>query len=241
MVRLVYVISVLVLMAPTMLAAHGDHGSDGPGYECVVMLHGMLRSSESMQDITKALRDKGYVVSVHDFVTRERNIRDMIHDRLAAEIYHSCDGASHLHFVGHSIGGLLIREYIRTVKPDNVTHVVMLGTPNHGSEMADFLRDVRLFQWLYGPAGQNLTTDYVWEDSIDYEIGVIAGNRSLDPISSIIIPGIDDGKVSLESTKLDQMTDHLTLPVTHTLMPHHPEVVRQTVHFIEHGVFDRVD
>jgi hypothetical protein len=119
--------------------------------------------------------------------------------------------------------------------------VVMLGPPNQGSEAVDRLKNLPGFYWLNGPAGVQLGTSE--QDmprqlgAANFELGVIAGRRSINLLLSSMIPGQDDGKVSVESTKMDGMTDFISLPCTHTFMMRNSEVIRQTLFFLEHGHF----
>lgn len=118
----------------------------------------------------------------------------------------------------------------------------MLGTPNHGSEVADFLGNLAVFKRIYGPAGQQLLTSTLTDvqaqvPEVDFELGIIAGTRTIDPLGSYVIGKPSDGRVSVESTKLVGMSAHLILPVTHTFMPRNRRVIREVHKFLKTGQF----
>jgi triacylglycerol lipase len=213
--------------------------------ETVVLLHGLGRTAKSMSYMEERLMSAGYTVYNYDYESRKNEISYLVDD--LQEYLRSCclgEGTS-LHFVTHSLGGILVRALIGKIRPDNLGRVVMLSPPNKGSEAADFIKDYSLFTDILGPASMELGTD---PESMpnklgpaDFELGIIAGDRTIDPISSWIIPGKDDGKVAVERTKLDGMTDFLVIPVSHAYIMQKPEVVDEVIHFLEQGKFSRSD
>lgn len=209
--------------------------------ERVLLLHGIGRSPRHMQPLEVALAQRGFEVINIKYPSTEHSIEDLVEwlqrhvsVRIQAE-------ATPLHVVGYSMGGLLARAWIHRYRPERLWRVVQLAPPNHGSEVADFFKQNWLFRSFYGPAGQQLGTQedlQVLLGSVNYELGVLAGNRSIDPFSSWLIPGADDGKVSVHSTRVLGMRAHAVLPVTHTFFPSNAEVHRQTIHFLQQGDFD---
>jgi hypothetical protein len=150
-----------------------------------------------------------------------------------------------VHFVTHSLGGILVRQYLQHHTISNLGRVVMLSPPNHGSEVSDLLKDYTIYQFILGPAAQQLGTD---KDSLTKqlgpvkgEIGIITGVSSSDPWFSPVIPGDDDGKVSVESAKLDEMSDFMTVPNGHTFIMRDEIVIKQILHFLKQGSFYRAE
>ena len=231
--------SLIILMAMLPLLS-----SAAENQEYVILLHGLCRSSRSMVPMKRALSESGYQVLNVDYPSRSGSI-DKLSDEAIGGAVSDCQqhGAVAIHFVTHSLGGILVRSYLTRHTIPNLGRVVMLGPPNQGSEVVDKLGSFWVFKKINGPAGSELGTH---KNSTPNQLGpanfcagVIAGNRSINWINSRLIPGSDDGKVSVERTRLAGMTDHIVVRATHPFLMRNRTAIRQTIYFLRTGQFER--
>ena len=214
--------------------------ASSPPRETVVLLHGLNRTHRSLSKMEESLRADGYAVLNCDYPSRRETVETLA-TNLFATLAPQIADASHVHFVTHSLGGTLLRAYMQDHTIPNLGRVVMLGPPNCGSEVVDRLGRLALFRWINGPAGTQLGTSPnalpAQLKAPTFELGVIAGDRSVNPLLSLLIPGADDGKVSVQRARAVGMRDFVRLHVTHTFMMRNRQVIRQTRNFLKTGRF----
>ena len=208
----------------------------------VLLLHGIARTPAAMARLEHALQSHGARTLNLGLATRRLPLED-----LAQQVHRALAGlaadAAPLHVVTHSMGGLVARAALMRQRPAGLGRVVMLGPPNAGSEVADLLVRTWPYRRFFGPAGMQLVTSQGEAlrrllGAVDYPLGIIAGNRSVYPLASLLaLPGANDGRVTVAATRVAGMADHLVVPVAHPFLPGNAGVIRQVVHFLRRGRF----
>lgn len=208
--------------------------------ECVILLHGLARTASSMEKLADSLSDQKYHVVNLGYPSRDHDIETLAELAIKPAL-EQCVDQSKVNFVTHSLGGILVRQYLSKHEIPMLHRVVMLGPPNKGSEVVDKLSGVPGYYFINGDAGMQLGTK---KDSIpnslgraNFDVGIIAGTRSINLILSTLIPGKDDGKVSVERTHLAGMNDHIVMPVTHAFMMKNKKVIQQVINYLAAGKF----
>lgn len=212
--------------------------------EGVILLHGLCRNHSSMNKMEDRLSAEGYQVYNASYPSRTASIEKLSKSTIEKALKElSLKKCHKIHFVTHSLGGILVRQYFSEHQDPKLGRVVMLGPPNQGSEVVDSLKHWKTFQKLNGPAGGELGTGKNSTPNklgkVQFELGVIAGNKSINWINSSIIPGADDGKVSTERAKVEGMKDFIVLNTTHPFMMKNNQVIAQTTAFLKKGTFQR--
>jgi pimeloyl-ACP methyl ester carboxylesterase len=212
--------------------------------EFVVLLHGLSRTSRSMRPIKKALEKNGFSTFNLNYPSRKKPIEELSEFVLEKINRNFSDTPVHtLHFVTHSMGGIILRQIMKLSPLPNLGRVVMLGPPNQGSEIIDRLGPFKLIPLINGPACLQLGTSsdgFIQSlGPVKFDLGVIAGNRSINPFLSFLIPGVDDGKVSVERTKVEGMNDFLEVPRSHSFMMGNQTIQKETIYFLKNGHFSK--
>ena len=210
--------------------------------ECVVLIHGLGRTSQSMKRLEWGLTQRGYEVINVSYPSRRFAIDLLVEDYLHPAIgTKAANPHCKLHFVTHSMGGILLRHYLATHPIQNLGRSVMLAPPNRGSEVVDRLKTGALGQWILGPAGCELDTSAYGLPNrlgaVGFDVGIIAGNRSWNPWFSCLLSGPDDGKVSVASARVEGMRAFLVVPNSHTWMPWRSKTVSHVLSYLQTGRF----
>lgn len=241
--RSVAVLLVALLAVVPRLGMANDAAQAGT----IVLLHGLARTSDSMSKMSPALEAAGYRVCNVSYPSRHHSIEVLTKDFVLPAV-RMCvaNPTDEVHFVTHSLGGIVVRQLARSAPELKIGRVIMLSPPNHGSEVVDKLGELALFKLINGPAGLELGTE---QESVpqslgpaSFQAGIITGDRTINLILSLLIPGPDDGKVSIESAKLEGMAGFCVVPASHPFIMKDRLAIEQTLVFLARGAFTcRID
>ncbi len=208
--------------------------------ESVVLVHGLGRTEQSFVVLAQRLRWAEYDVTTVGYDSRSAPLQEHA-ARLADAVASCCRDAPTLHFVGHSMGGMVIRRYLADSPPATLGRVVLLAPPSQGSELAERLRQHPVAAEILGPSGRSLGTG---SDDLPatlpppaYELGIVAGNRSINPVGSAVIPGVDDGAVALDRVGVPG-APIVILPRSHTFIMNSRHAADAVIRFLQTGAFE---
>lgn len=208
----------------------------------VILLHGLGRSRLSLWPLARELDRSGFRAEALGYPALRRSVAQLSESHLRPLVERLAGTpARPVHFVTHSLGGIVLRKYLQLHSLAPGSRAVMLAPPNQGSELADFFGRYRAFRWATGPAGTELGTGA--EDGprrlppVDIEVGIVAGRRSATSIADRLMPGDHDGKVSVRSTTLPEMRDFLVVDAGHTFIMYHGRVRKAVLRFLRNGSF----
>lgn len=209
--------------------------------DCVVLIHGLSRSHFSMIGLELFLKKQNYQVVNKGYPSTTQSVRELANHYIPGMI-NEClkSNPEHIYFVTHSIGGVLLQYWLTTHTLPKPTRIVMLGPPNHGSPWANILHNNIIFKLFTGPSGQELMTQAFEKKLLldkKYDIGVIAGDFTFNPLGTLIFHEGNDGKVGISSTKTENMSDFIVLPVSHTFMMNSKATHKQILAFFNSGKF----
>lgn len=208
--------------------------------KAVIFIHGIIRSSKSFASMAEHFQKRGWTSVGFDYPSTRVSLEESA--KYLHEVIESLEGIEEIDLVVHSMGGLVVRTYLAEHEPDPRIHrMVMMGTPNSGSPLATILQSNLLYQTVAGPAGQKLGTDHEEILSLPipkFEFGIVAGGRGDETGFNPLIPGDDDGTVSVESAKLEGARDLLVVPILHSFLMMKPDAISAVERFLETGAFN---
>mgnify|MGYP000509347689 CR=1 FL=1 len=221
-----------ILFAVIAKTAHSE--------ECVILLHGLAKSNHSMEKLAESLADEGYETVNYDYPSRSASIKELATTHVEAAVK-NCSPHVTIHFVTHSMGGILVRQYLQTHELPPGGKVVMLSPPNQGSKLSEFFFGNWFYEAIVGPAGVSLTKQSEGIISsllpVKAPVGIIAAYRGWSLWPQSWLPEPNDGTVSLASMILPEMSDFVVVNSGHAMMRYSDKTHSYIRQFIKHGRF----
>lgn len=235
--------SVLVLVLALCVPVAGWTQPKEPERECVILLHGLWRSGLSMKPVAWHLEDYDYAIVNVGYPSLRYSIEDLAVMAIEEGLRGCSDkGSSVINVVTHSLGGILVRQYLSHTDINGLKRVVMLAPPNQGSQVADYLQSWSVVRLLEPEAVLQLGTGVHsiprGLGPVSFDLGIIAGTANRRGFLPGTPEEVNDGTVTVTETVVQGMLDYLELPVSHTFIMWNEEVLRQTAFFLQHGRFD---
>jgi triacylglycerol lipase len=214
-----------------------------PSAEHVLLVHGLAETAAWMRPLSAALRLDGFRTYAMDYPSTTATIQELTDNYLHHEI-EKLATAPTLHIVTHSMAAVMLRYYLQTRSIPNLGRIVMIAPGHAGSRMLTYLNRIPLYPAVMGPASLQSADDEkcfacTLPDALDQDYGIIAGCVPLDPLAWFVIQEPNDGRVTVESTRLGGMRDHLVLPTSHDMILFDPIAITQTREFLRRGKFFR--
>lgn len=220
---------------------------DIAGQRAIVLLHGLMRSASSMEELEESL-SKTLEVPIINF--EYASTRDSIGEHAVAlrELIAGLPSDTRLSFVGHSMGNIVIRHAIGDWQRaddqatlQRIEHVVMLGPPNQGAAIARQLSKSRVFGWVTGQAGMELGPQWAdFEDKLAIPpcpFGIVAGHLPESTFQNPLVDGASDFVVRVDEAHLAGEADFLEVPCLHSFLMDKPEVQQAVANFMQHQRF----
>ncbi|ARU56935.1 lipase [Oleiphilus messinensis] len=208
--------------------------------ECVVLVHGLWRSGAAMQPIAEVLNQSGYNVVVIDYPSTRLAIPSLARTYIHEGVQECADShPTKIHLVSHSMGAILIRQYLQDHMLPSGSKVVMLSPPNQGSELSERFAGRWWFDGVVGPAASSLTQHGIISRlaPLTVPVGIIAAKRNWSLWPDALLPEPNDGTVSLSSMALPEMNDWIEIESGHAMMRFNSAVQAQILHFLQHSHF----
>ncbi len=245
-----FIIIISLLMS---IVALGIYGWKALGYlvyrypkkkgDYVVLVHGLWSSPFAMAKIGERLTEQNYNVINVGYPSSQKEIKTISREYLKNITDKNCpDTTKKIHFVTHSMGGIIIRDYINQLSDiERIGKVVMLAPPNNGSEIIDNFKGVKVLEKIIGPAGMELGTDSLDTPRTlgDAKVptGVVIGTGKTFPLIELFVKEENDGMVTIESAKLEGMKDFKVDKSSHTMITFSDEVIDYVVRFLKEETF----
>lgn len=210
----------------------------------VLLFPGFGETSFKMSALSYWLQLAGYETEIIDYPSTMGTAEELIADYFVPAMKKRAEKPV-IHCVTNSIGGILLRGFLASHEQPNLGRVVMIGPGHKGSHVLEIVRHHPLAKLLLGPLINQAGDDkdaYACQlpSYVDFDLGIIAGGISLDPVAYCISPQMQDGRVTVESSKIDGMKDHVVLPIPHEMLAHHPLTSVQVIHFLQRGYFNHI-